>query len=130
MTQDFHRQLAEFQIRAAVLNGFAALGIYQFPVLERSVHAEGRSGDRLICTTPPVRWRNPVSNSITPDQSDLFHPGYVGLSTAGADVKSATCPAGRSPSSLVRLSSSALTATNPELPDIARAATSGLSTKG
>ncbi len=59
--RDFDRQVAEFQIRVAVLNGFTALGI---PVIESVgcvCPAKGKLGPQPICTKyPPRRVNRPL----------------------------------------------------------------------
>ena len=52
MAQDFDRQVAEIQIRIAVLNRYTALGI---PVTEPlgSVWGKGENVLHTICTTKP-----------------------------------------------------------------------------
>ena len=51
MAQDFDRQVAEFQVRVAVLNGFTAPGIPFRRSWVKSVRGEGKSARQLICAT-------------------------------------------------------------------------------
>ena len=52
--RDFDRQVAEFQVRVAVLNGFTALGIPVTKVVGKSVRGTGNSILHLICATEPL----------------------------------------------------------------------------
>ncbi len=54
MARDFDRQVAEFQVRVAVLNGFTALGIPSQKPWDRSVWGKGNLGHQTICATEPV----------------------------------------------------------------------------
>ena len=54
MARDFDRQVAEFQVRVAVLNGFTALGSPSLKPQDESVRAKGRSACHPICATEPM----------------------------------------------------------------------------
>jgi putative intracellular protease/amidase len=51
--RDFDRQVAEFQVRVAVLNGFTALGIPSRMPWDESVRGKGNLGPQTICATVP-----------------------------------------------------------------------------
>ena len=53
MARDIDRQVAEFQARTAVLNGFTALGTPIAEVAGRSVRGKERSADHPICAIGP-----------------------------------------------------------------------------
>ncbi len=54
MARDFDRQVAEFQVRLAVLNGFTAPGIPVTKVWGSSVRQKGQFGRQTICATEPA----------------------------------------------------------------------------
>ena len=54
MSQDFDRQVAEVQIRAAVMNRFTALGIRSLWQWDKCVRRKGNCGRQLICATEPL----------------------------------------------------------------------------
>ncbi len=51
MARDFDRQVAEFQVRVAVLNGYTALDIPVTKAMGWSVREKGQSGRQPICAT-------------------------------------------------------------------------------
>ena len=54
MARDFERQVAELQIRAAILNRFTALETPQTQRVGRLCSTEGKPDLTLICATEPV----------------------------------------------------------------------------
>ena len=52
--RDFDRQVAEFQVRVAVLNGFTALGTPSQRSRDKSVRGKGTSERHQICATEPI----------------------------------------------------------------------------
>ena len=54
MARDFDRQVAELQIRAAILNRFTALGTPKLSASDDSVQQKGKLDLRLICATEPL----------------------------------------------------------------------------
>lgn len=54
-SRDFDRQVAEFQVRVAVLNGFIALDIPVTEAVDESVRGKGSLGHQAICATEPLR---------------------------------------------------------------------------
>jgi hypothetical protein len=54
MSRDFDRQVAELQIKAAILNRFTALGPPLRSAKDRSVLGKGTSGLQRICATKPM----------------------------------------------------------------------------
>jgi hypothetical protein len=53
MARDFDRQVAELQIRAAILNRFTALGTKKLTAWDESVQGKGKLGLRLLYATEP-----------------------------------------------------------------------------
>ena len=51
MARDFDRQVAEFQVRIAILNGYTALGIPVTETVDKSVRGKGKLGCQPICAT-------------------------------------------------------------------------------
>jgi hypothetical protein len=51
--RDFDRQVAEFQIRVAVLNGFIALGIPVTEAGDESARGKGNPDRQPMCATEP-----------------------------------------------------------------------------
>ena len=54
MARDFDRQVAELQVRIAVLNRYTALGIPITEPVAKSVRGKGKSAQTPICATEPV----------------------------------------------------------------------------
>ena len=54
MARDFDRQVAEAQIRSAVLNGYTALGIPRTVTVDKSVRGKGLLDHGPFCTTKPL----------------------------------------------------------------------------
>lgn len=52
--RDFDRQVAKFQVRVAILNGFTALGTPSQRSQDRSVRGKGRHAHHPICATEPI----------------------------------------------------------------------------
>jgi hypothetical protein len=55
MARDFYRQMAELQMRAAILNGSAAHGTRNLDAQGESVQWKGKLDLTLICATGPAR---------------------------------------------------------------------------
>ena len=55
MARDFDRQVAELQVRIAVLNGYTALGIpaTEAVLWDKSVQGKGKLGVQPICAAEP-----------------------------------------------------------------------------
>jgi hypothetical protein len=53
MARDFDRQVAELQVRAAILNRFTRLGTPTTMVMPKSVWGWGTSRTQLICAIKP-----------------------------------------------------------------------------
>jgi hypothetical protein len=51
MARDFDRQVAEVEVRIAILNGYAALGIPAQKPWSKSVRGKGRTVHQQICGT-------------------------------------------------------------------------------
>ena len=54
MARDFDRQVAELQIRAAILNRFTGLGTPILNAWDDFVQGKGKRDLRLICATVPM----------------------------------------------------------------------------
>jgi hypothetical protein len=54
MARDFDRQVAEFQVRVAVLNGASALGIPSQRSWDRSVRGKRQSQREPFCAIEPL----------------------------------------------------------------------------
>ena len=66
MTRDFDRQVAEFHVCIAVLNGFTSLGIPSLKPRDRSVREKGNPVHHLIYATEPMVDRSSASPSSYP----------------------------------------------------------------
>ena len=53
MARDFDRQVAEPQVRIAVLNGYTALGYQSWKLWDKSVRGKGNFSVQPICPTEP-----------------------------------------------------------------------------
>ena len=51
MARDFDRQVADVQLRIAVLNGYTSLGIPSTKTMRKSVWEKGNHGHQPICAT-------------------------------------------------------------------------------
>ena len=63
MARDFDRQVAEFQIRVAVLNGFTAIGIPVTEAMGQVCPGKGEDRPSPICATEP--WRCLTTTALT-----------------------------------------------------------------
>ena len=55
MARDFGRQVAEVQVRVAVMNGNTALGIPITEAWDDSVRGKGKSAQQFLCATESIR---------------------------------------------------------------------------